>query len=99
MMTTSAPADAPYSAYTVTAAWPSGLDDGAIRPDGDQADLADATLAVFEELLPQFESLLPTTVILECVEHAVQDLLGSICIDALPEMAARLAAVRLERRL
>ena len=52
-----------------------------------------------QELRPQFEGLLPPSVVLNCVDHAVQDLLGSINVEALPEMAIRLAAVRLERRL
>lgn len=61
--------------------------------------MSDARWAVFQELRPQFEGLLPPSVVPDCVDHAVQDLLGSINVEALPEMAIRLAAVRLERRL
>jgi len=65
--------------------------------DVEQGGLTDATWAVFLELLPRFEGLLPPTVVLDCVQHAVQDLLASISVEALPEMAVRLAGVRLER--
>jgi len=67
--------------------------------DAEQGDVSDARWAVFQELRPQFEGLLPASVVRDCVDHAVQDLLGSINVEALPEMAIRLAAVRLERRL
>jgi len=67
--------------------------------DAEQGDVSHAGWAVFQELRPQFEGLLPASVVRDCVDHAVQDLLGSINVEALPEMAIRLAAVRLERRL
>jgi len=64
-----------------------------------QGGVPDATWAVFQELRPQFEGLLPLGVIQDCVDQAVRDLHGSISAEALPEMAIRLAAVRLERHL
>ena len=66
------------------------------QPDTEQGGVSDATLAVFQELRPQFEGLLPLGVIRDCVDRGVQDLLGSISAEALPEMAIRLAAVRLD---
>ncbi len=69
------------------------------QENAEQGAVSDAKWAVFQELRPQFEGLLPPSVVLDCVDHAVQDLLGSINVEALPEMAIRLAAVRLERRL
>ena len=69
------------------------------QEDAEQGDLSDAGWAVFQELRPQFERLLPPSEVRDCVDHAVQDLLGSINVEALPEMAIRLAAVRLERGL
>jgi hypothetical protein len=59
--------------------------------------VSDARSAFFQELRSQFDGLLPPSVILDCVDHAVQDLLGSINVEALYEMAIRLAAARLER--
>jgi len=67
--------------------------------DAEQGDLSDATWVVFQELRPQFAGLLPLGVVRDCVHDAVQDLHGSISAEALPEMAIRLAAVRLDRRL
>ena len=61
-----------------------------------QGGVPDATWAVFQELRPQFEGLLPLGVIRDCVDQAVRDLHGSISAEALPEMAIRLAAVRLD---
>ena len=69
------------------------------QENAEQGAVSDAKWGVFQELRPQFEGLLPPSVVLDCVDHAVQDLLGSIKVEALPEMAIRLAAVRLERRL
>ena len=57
------------------------------------SDIASGILA---ELLPQYKGLLPATVIRDCVDQAVQDLIGSISAEALPEMASRLVAIRLE---
>jgi len=50
---------------------------------------------VSRELDRQFAGLLSTTVITGCVASAIRDLRGSISGEALPEMAARLARVRL----
>ena len=69
------------------------------QENAEQGAVSDTKWVVFQELRPHFEGLLPLAVILDCVDHAVQDLLGSINVEALPEMAIRLAAVRLERRL
>jgi len=52
-----------------------------------QGGVPDATWAVFQELRPQFEGLLPLGVIRDCVDQAVRDLHGSISAEALPEMA------------
>jgi len=73
--------------------------ENAEQENAEQGAVSDAKWAVFQELRPQFEGLLPPSVVLDCVDHAVQDLLGSINVEALPEMAIRLAAVRLERGL
>ena len=73
--------------------------ENAEQENAEHGAVSDAKWAVFQELRPQFEGLLPPSVVLDCVDHAVQDLLGSINVEALPEMAIRLAAVRLERRL
>jgi len=50
---------------------------------------------VSRELDRQLANLLSTTVITSCVASAIRDLRGSISGEALPEMAARLARVRL----
>ena len=50
---------------------------------------------VSRELDRQFAGLLSTTVITSCVASAIRDLRGSISGEALFEMAARLAWVRL----
>jgi len=64
------------------------------RDAGRGAASDDATWAIFQELRPQFDGLLPPCVVQDYVDQAVRDLLGSICVEALPEMAIRLAAVR-----
>ena len=63
---------------------------------GRPADLTGTVAAIVDELNPIFSGLLAATVITECAARAVQDLLGSICLQALPEMAIRLATVRLQ---
>jgi hypothetical protein len=68
------------------------------RRDAGQGAASEATWAIFQELRPQFAGL-PPGVVQDYVDQAVRDLLGSICVEALPEMAIRLAAVRLEHRL
>ena len=55
----------------------------------------DVVVEVSRELDRQFAGLLSTTVITGCVRAAIRDLRGSISGEALPEMAARLARVRL----
>ena len=52
--------------------------------------------AIVGELGPRFAGLVPCEVIAECVDQAIRDLHESICKEALPEMAIRLAAVRLD---
>lgn len=52
-------------------------------------------IEVRRELDRQFAGLLSTTVITGCVASAIRDLRGSISGEALPEMAVRLARVRL----
>jgi hypothetical protein len=59
----------------------------------------DTVAAIVDELGPHFAGLLPCEVIVQCVDQAVRDLHESICREALPEMAIRLAAVRLDRRI
>ena len=60
------------------------------------ADLTGTVAAIVDELNPMFSGILAATAITECAARAVQDLLGSICLQALPEMAIRLATVRLQ---
>src|SRR5450755_2636006 len=55
--------------------------EGAEQGDAEQGDVSDARWAVFQELRPQFE-VLPASVVRDCVDHAVQDLLGSINVEA-----------------
>ena len=62
------------------------------------AGAADAAWAIFQELRPHFDGLLPAGLVHDYVNQAVKDLHGSISIEALPEMAIRLAAVRLRQR-
>jgi hypothetical protein len=63
---------------------------------GRPADLTGTVAGIVEELNPMFSGILAATAITECAARAVQDLLGSICLQALPEMAIRLATVRLQ---
>ena len=56
----------------------------------------DTMAAIVNELGPRFAGRVPCDVIVACVDQAVRDLHESICRDALPEMAIRLAAVRLD---
>jgi len=57
----------------------------------------DTMAAIVDELGPRFAGRVPCDVIVACVDQAVRDLHESICRDALPEMAIRLAAVRLDQ--
>ena len=61
--------------------------------------ITDAARAIFQELRPQFDGILPARTVHEYVNQAVKDLTGSISIEALPEMAVRLASVRLHSDL
>lgn len=63
--------------------------------NGEPRGMSDAALAIVRELLPQYDGLLPARVVGDYVTQAVSDLTGSICIESLPEMAVRLASVRL----
>ena len=54
---------------------------------------------VLRELRPRYAGLLPDDVVRDQVHRAVRDLLGSINVEALPEMASRLVAVRLDQHL
>lgn len=65
----------------------------------ERSDSAQATAAIVSELGPRFAGRVPCEVIVQCVDQAIRDLHESICRDALPEMAIRLAAVRLDRRI
>ncbi len=61
-----------------------------------RSDLSPTVNAIVEELQRTFFGVLPAAAVAQCASKAVQDLLGSICLQALPEMAIRLATVRLE---
>jgi hypothetical protein len=63
---------------------------------GRPADLTGTVAGIVDELNPMFGGIVAATAITECAARAVQDLLGSICLQALPEMAIRLATVRLQ---
>jgi len=61
-------------------------------------DLIEATSAIVEELQTEYLGVLPASVIEQCVGRALTDLSGSICVEALPEMAFRLSRFRLDAR-
>jgi hypothetical protein len=61
-----------------------------------RGDFAQASSAIVEELRPDYPDLLPVSVITRCVDQALTDLSGSICAEALPEMAIRLTRFRLD---
>lgn len=63
------------------------------------AGMPSAAWAITEELLPHFDGVLPERLVHGYVTQAVSDLAGSISIEALPEMAIRLASVRLHNLL
>jgi hypothetical protein len=65
----------------------------------DRPDTAKAMAAIVSELGPRFAGQVSREEIVQCVDQAVRDLHESICRDALPEMAIRLATVRLDRRI
>ena len=58
-----------------------------------------AASAITRELLPYFDGLLPARLVQDYVSQAVTDLTGSISVEALPEMAIRLAGFRLDNLL
>ncbi len=64
-----------------------------------QSDLSPTITAIVIELQRTFFGVLPAAAVAQCATRAVQDLLGSICLQALPEMAIRLATVRLENTM
>ena len=64
-----------------------------------RSELADTTSAIIDELRSAYLDVLPTGVIVQYAGQAVSDLASSICIEALPEMAIRLARVRLDAQL
>jgi hypothetical protein len=64
-----------------------------------RSELADVTSAIVDELRSAYLDVLPTSVIARYAGQAVSDLSSSICIEALPEMAIRLARVRLDARI
>jgi hypothetical protein len=66
---------------------------------GAHSDLAGTISAIFAELHPEFDQALSPDVVEQCAAQAVRDLTGSICREALPEMAVRLASVRLQTRV
>jgi len=69
----------------------------------DPADTRTLTRVVLRELRPRYAGLLPDDVpddvVRDQVHRALRDLLGSINVEALPEMASRLVAVRLDQHL
>ena len=65
----------------------------------DPADTRTLTRVVLRELRPRYAGLLPDDVVCDQVHRALRDLLGSINVEALPEMASRLVAVRLDQHL
>ncbi len=98
-MTTSVisfPAEAPPTAApqvaTAARSNPSTPESTVVR-----SDLSPTITAIVEELQRTFFGVLPAAAVAQCAAKAVQDLLGSICLQALPEMAIRLATVRLEK--
>ena len=54
---------------------------------------------VLRELRSRYTGLVPDDVVRDQMQRAVRDLLGSINVEALPEMASRLVTVRLDQHL
>jgi hypothetical protein len=69
------------------------------RPVSRRPELTDTTSAIIDELCSAYLGVVPTGVIVQYAGQAVSDLSSSICIEALPEMAIRLARVRLDARI
>jgi len=57
------------------------------------------TAALIRELEPHFAGALTGDQMAACVQQAVADLQGSVCDEALPEMASRLAHHRLQAKI
>ena len=57
------------------------------------------TAALIRELEPHFAGALTLDQVAACVRDAVADLRGSVGVEALPEMAARLAHHRLQAKV
>jgi len=55
--------------------------------------------ALIRELEARFAGALTGDQVCSCVQQAVADLRGSVCAEALPEMAARLAHHRLQEQI
>jgi hypothetical protein len=62
--------------------------------DADVAQI-DATRVLIGEFVPRLGGILGPTMVAAFVRRAVSDLRGSVSVEALPEMAARLAQHRL----
>ena len=60
-----------------------------------RASIRLVTTLVIKELSGEYSGSLPAETIKACAKAAIRDLRGSISPDALPEMAVRLAKVRL----
>jgi len=71
--------------------------------DGTAATAGDSqrrvTIALVRELEPHFAGALSLDQVSACVQQSVADLRGSVCVEALPEMAARLARHRLQEQI
>ena len=57
------------------------------------------TAALIRELESHFAGALTLDQMAACVQQAVADLRGSVCVEALPEMASRLARHRLQAKV
>jgi hypothetical protein len=57
----------------------------------------DRSWALVEELMPDYRGVVSRGEVAGAIRRASSDLRGSICRDALPEMATRLARFRLDR--
>lgn len=93
-----ATADSAGRSATVFAVTPVTVRTGATVAT-ERVGAADTVAAIVNELGPGFAGRVPCEAIVQCVDEAVRDLHESICREALPEMAIRLAAVRLDHRI
>ena len=57
----------------------------------------DQSWALVGELMPDYQGVVNRGEVAGAIERAISDLRGSICRDALPEMATRLARFRLDK--